>query len=606
MKKLNLSELFGTIGFRRIAALMMVIVMLAASTGCSLFGVDEEASSNASSSQEQTSSDNASSDLTDSTPSDTTSNEDTTSDNQGNYYDDTANNGGTNNGGTENGDADNEGTTSVDPLSGNINVDYEYKAGTSRTDATEIEPAVDPAPFYKGLVGYAEEERNKLRDEILNTKNTLEYYTPKNKDRIFYVSTKGSDANDGTSPEKAIQSLAAVDSLLLQAGDTVLFERGCIWRMGERFECQEGVLYGSYGEGRKPMILGSPKNFAQEIWKPSKKKNVWQINYMYAYPCGAFLDEGREIGYQKLTMRELEKNTDYFFDEETATLYFYCDKGNPSNVYYSMEFSQENMLMHISTGVDDVTVDNICIRYTGSGGVGTLYNNANIDVTNCEIAYTGGVWMGNVRGGNGLGSWCGGLDYNWDHNWVYQTFDSGMSPQGNISNHNYDNITMCNNLFEYNNCDIESWESGYGRADIDRPMTTYSNNHYDNNICRFTSLGWGTRADDGGIRGIDGVHYGHFAADQIKSMTFNNNIIDCPGRMIYKMTIGNKACYDNWERKGNVYYIRQSIRTMTNLTFQFHWKDEETRVAGHYASTKAETLAAFAEFEPDATVYWYK
>ena len=597
MKKLNLSELFGTIGFKRVAALMMVIVMLAASAGCSLFGGDEDVASSQPSSQAQNSSDNnASTDTPDDTTDDPTDQTDQTDVSYGdsNYGNGAGNGTNTGNGGT------------ADPLDGNINVDYEYKAGTSKTDATEIEHAVDPAPFYKGLVGYADKERDKLRDEILNTKNTLEYYTPKNKNRIFYVSTKGSDANDGTSPEKAIQSLAAVDSLLLQDGDTVLFERGCVWRMGEKFECREGVLYGSYGEGRKPMILGSPKNFAQEIWKPSNKKNVWQINYMYAYPCGAFLDEGREIGYQKLTMRELEKNTDYFFDEETATLYFYCDKGNPSNVYYSMEFSQDGMSMHCSTGVDNVTVDNICLRYLGSGGVATLYNNANIDVTNCEVAYVGGTWMGNVRGGNGLGSWCGGLDYNWDHNWVYQTFDSAMSPQGNISNHNYDNITMCNNLFEYNNADIESWESGYGRADIDRPMTTYSNNHYDNNICRFTSLGWGTRADDGGIRGIDGVHYGHFAADQIKSMTFNNNIIDCPGRMIYKMTIGNKACYDNWERKGNVYYIKQSLRTITALTFSFHWKDETTRVSGHSATTKVETLAAFAEFEPDAKVYWYK
>ena len=597
MKKLNLSELLGNIGFKRIAALMMVIVMLAAATGCSLFGNDDDVTSStpSTSSKEDTSSD-VSSDESEDNSSDVTSDAPVQS---------TPSTGNNNNGnGTGNGT---NAATKVDPLDGEINVDFEYKAGTSKTDATEIEHAVDPAPFYKGLVGYADKERNKLRDEILNTKNTLEYYKPKNKDRIFYVSTKGSDSNDGTSPKKAIQSLAAVDGLLLQDGDTVLFERGCIWRMGEKFECREGVLYGSYGEGRKPMILGSPKNFAQEVWKPSKKKNVWQINYMYAYPCGAFLDEGKEIGYQKLTMRELEKNTDYFFDEEMATLYFYCDKGNPSNVYYSMEFSQDGMSMHCSTGVDNVTVDNICLRYLGSGGVGTLYNNANIDVTNCEVAYVGGQWMGNVRGGNGLGSWCGGLDYNWDHNWVYQTFDSAMSPQGNNSYHNYDNITMCKNLFEYNNADIESWESGYNHADHKhKPMTTYSNNHYDNNICRFTSLGWGTRADDGGIRGIDGVHYGHFGKDQIKSMTFNNNIIDCPGRMVYKMSIDNKACYDNWERKGNVYYIKQSLRTTTALTFQFHWKDETTRVGGHSATTKAETLKAFAEFEPDAKVYWYK
>lgn len=572
MKKMKLSGLFSPNNAKRAMAVLMAIMMLALA-GC---GSDEKKNKDNNSSN-SSSQNNSSNQSEVETPSDDTSNNDSATEDVG----------------------------SVDPLAGNINIDYEYKVGTSRTDSNELEPAVDPAGYYRGYTGYAQKERDKRLKEILNTKNTLEYYDIKGK--IFYVSTKGNDSNDGLSPETPIQSLTAVDSLLIEEGDAVLFERGCVWRMLERFECREGVTYGSYGKGRKPMILGSPANFAQQVWKPSQKKNVWQINYMYAYPAGAFLDEGREIGYQKLTMRELEKNTDYFLDEGTATLYFYCDKGNPSNVYYSMEFSQGPLVMHCSTGVDNVTVDNLCLRYLGSGGVGTLYNNSNIDVTNCEIGFTGGVSMGAVRGGNGLGSWCGGYDYQWDHNWVYQTFDSGMSPQGNNSFHNYDNISMSNNLFEYNNADIESWESGYRHAEHkNKPMATYSNNHYDNNICRFTSLGWGTRADDGGIRGIDGVHYGHFGPDQIKSMTFNNNIIDCPGRMIYKMSIENKGSYDNWERKGNVYYIKQSMRTLNQLTFQFHWKDETTRVNGHSANDKKGTLAAFAEFEPDAKVYWYK
>ena len=76
--------------------------------------------------------------------------------------------------------------------------------------------------------------------------------------------------------------------------------------------------------------------------------------------------------------------------------------------------------------------------------------------------------------------------------------------------------------------------------------------------------------------------------------------------MIYKFSIADKYSYDNWKRTGNVYYIKQSIRTTNELTFQFHWIDESTRVSGHSAFDAASTKKAFAEFEPDAKVYWYK
>lgn len=36
---------------------------------------------------------------------------------------------------------------------------------------------------------------------------------------VYYVSNSGNDANDGKTPEKALQSLNAVNALLLKSGD---------------------------------------------------------------------------------------------------------------------------------------------------------------------------------------------------------------------------------------------------------------------------------------------------------------------------------------------------------------------------------------------------
>ena len=500
-------------------------------------------------------------------------------------------------------DLSSDDSNSVSPYDGIITADANTKSNTERTDAYEIKPVIDGSNLATNYKGYAEKERNKLLKEILNTPNTEEFYELKG--RIYYVSTKGNDANDGLSPETPIQTLEAIEGLFLEDGDAVLFERGCLWRMLENFPVRRGITYGSYGKGRKPMFYGSPKNFAQEIWKPSKKKNVWQISYMYAYPGQVIFNQGEEHGYRKLTIGAVEKNTDFYVDESIATLYIYCDRGNPAEVWDSIEVGGA-VGATMGTGTQNVIFDNLAFRY--SSGIFGNYNNNNWTVTNCESGYVGGTRLngGTGRAGNAITTYCGGENLYWCHNWVYQTFDSAYSPQGHAGKNafNYHDIYICDNLLEFNNCDIETWEAG--EEENGGPSDFY-NYYMDNNICRFTSLGWGTRPDDGGIRGIDGVHYGDFVADQITGpVSFSNNIIDCPGRQIYKFKIGNKATYDAWKRENNVYYIKQSLRTTEQLTAQFCWTSELYRVPGHKATNKQQTLDAFKEFEPDATVYWYK
>ncbi len=594
MKKIKLSEILKLANVKRAIALMMALTLLTLA-GCkgNPASSSEGGSSSEPSKVESTDSSDASSEETVDSSADSTTTPSITTPSVTTPVE----------------SEDTNASTSsyyIDPLKGDISVDPSITTEAPRKDAEELVPTVDPSNLCYKYEGYAQKERDALLDEILNTKNTLEYYKPKKGAKIYYVSPGGNNANDGLSHENAIQTIDGVYGLDLLPGDFVLFERNSVYRMTEAFELREGVTYGSYGEGRKPMFYGSSRNYAKVNWKPSKKKNVWQTSYLDTYPCGMFFNEGEEFGYLKLTLRAVEKNTDFFYDEENATFYVYCDRGNPSNVWDSIEISQDKSSFFLPSYVDDVVIDNISMRYMGNGGVYSNYINNRWSVTNCEIGFCGGTNMGAVRGGNGIGSWCGGQYYNWDHNWVYQTFDNGMSPQGNTGRGvfgDYHDISYSNNLSEFNNADIELWESGK-----DGNECKHYNYWMNNNICRFTSLGWGTRADDGGIRGIDGVHYGHMMADQITgTFQFNNNIIDCPGRMLYKFDTGNKAVFDAFERKGNTYYIKQSMRTITDLSYNFVWKDENTRVGGHSAVNEEQTVAAIKEMEPDVkAIYWYQ
>lgn len=79
--------------------------------------------------------------------------------------------------------------------------------------------------------------------------------------RIYYVdAVNGNDSNDGLSKDRALLSLNAVNRLVLDAGDKVLFKRGCVWN-GELVLTESGtksnpIIIGMYGEGTKPMING--------------------------------------------------------------------------------------------------------------------------------------------------------------------------------------------------------------------------------------------------------------------------------------------------------------------------------------------------------------
>ncbi len=86
----------------------------------------------------------------------------------------------------------------------------------------------------------------------------------------YYVAANGADDNPGTSPELAWKTLGRVNSAALQPGDSVLFRRGDVWRGSLRPKSggPDGVVrYADFGEGPKPLLLGSVSRNRPEHWR---------------------------------------------------------------------------------------------------------------------------------------------------------------------------------------------------------------------------------------------------------------------------------------------------------------------------------------------------
>ena len=452
---------------------------------------------------------------------------------------------------------------------------------------------------YPTNIGFCNIQADKLRQQILNTPNTDNFY--KANGDCYYISEHGDDLNKGNSPDNPLRTPEALAKTYLRPGDTVLFERGSLIRIRFPIRAVEGVTYGSYGEGEKPKIYASPENFAEEsFWKLTDKNNIWETEFPYEPAWGIFFNDGEKIGNLWKSIDSLNKNGDFHYDAENKKVYLYCDEGNPGGLYNSIEICPKTKIFYIPHFIKDVTIDNLCLKYTGDFAICSFDLKGNVNVTNCEIGCVGGLTNGKVRFGNavefytGAGVEHGPQNIKVEHNWIYQTFDTAVTWQGAGSeNCLHDNITFSNNLLEYNNADFEFYS---------RKGTILKNFKMDKNIMRFTSMGWGTNDIEGGVRGIEGCIRAiteDFAV--FENVSFTNNIIDCPARQVINWKL-NPEHKEKIFVKGNSVFIKGKLRTMDCVIQGL--QNDESEPYRLPAGNLQELIKAFERFDKTAEFKW--
>ncbi len=385
-----------------------------------------------------------------------------------------------------------------------------------------------------------EELYKKRKEEILNSKDELVI-----KGTTYYVSNSGDDDADGMTPETAWKTIDRVNRSWFRKGDGVLFRRGDLWR-GKTVETMPGVSYGAYGTGDKPKFYGWDENMADRVlWElVDADHNIWKYTKEITDPGTLVFNDG-EFNSRKLIPsfrnmqfvcrddeskpfvmeNEMTQDLDifWFFDSvleygtskgETfpipatayvgtfyGDLYLRCDKGNPGDVFDSIESIGRGVAFRVR-GNANVTVDNICIKYFCFGVAGGIHS-VGLHITNCEIGWIGGnIQMydggdpnypqgkrGSVtRFGNGTEIYGGCDDYVVEGNYIYQTYDAGASHQFNTTKKVVmQNICYADNLIEKCVYGIE-----YFLDQMDGESESYMRNFViKGNIIRLSGYGWG-------------------------------------------------------------------------------------------------------------------
>lgn len=294
--------------------------------------------------------------------------------------------------------------------------------------------------------------------------------------------------NDGTSQDRPIKTLEYLNGLDIPEGSVVYFKRGDIFR--GTVKAQKGVTYTCYGDNSlgKPEVWGSLYNYAEYgSWIETDTPNVYKYSEPQTEDVGMIVFNSGEANGEKIIRaldtttnkyynhktkesftdyRDLNKNLDFFHDEDNDYVYLYCEGGNPSDLYDVIDFSLRPHTFQVSKN-DNVVIDNMIFRYTGGHGVaaGTC---TGLTVQNCEFYWIGGGRQGvkgtTTRFGNGVEIWGGAYDFTIDNCYFHQIYDAGLTWQfynKDEANNEKDrplsavNVHFINNVMEYCNYSIE-------------------------------------------------------------------------------------------------------------------------------------------------------
>lgn len=330
------------------------------------------------------------------------------------------------------------------------------------------------------LSSCVEEQARARRKLVLDAKDDVSV-----PGRCWYVSPRGKPDNAGNHPSVPWDSLStlAANHEKIRCGDAVLFERGGVYR--GFITTISGVYYGAYGDGDKPCIYGSQKDYAASPWKRAGD-GLWTLDESFPADVGNIIfNHGEFVGCKKVHREDMRENYDFWSDAKDGNRLYLMLDTCPQHTFESIEIAFNLWLFRLEMN-SDIVVDNLAFKYCGGHGIRGS-GCRHITVRNCEFGFIGGSYLsgykeGLTRYGNAVEFMNGSQDVLVENCWVYHIYDSAYTHQG-LGNYCARNITFRDSLLEC--CGMGSIEYWLGEGSLCRDIT------YSGNIMRFAGYGFG-------------------------------------------------------------------------------------------------------------------
>ena len=482
------------------------------------------------------------------------------------------------------------------------------------------------------LQGYID-KTEALINEITNSPTTVSVTGTK-----YYVASDGDDNNDGKSPESAWKSVAKVSGFEgFKPGDGIFFKRGDTFRF-ETLEMHSGLTYSAYGEGNKPLLLASLDGVGKGKWVATEYPNIYAFTEKL---CGDSTDykNNRDVGHicindgkcwgikvqetkegNRLNIgtvfngiehytttvgrfrgeMDLDHNLEYFHNWDSETLFMYCDKGNPGEVFESMEIALRGRGIVVGEWIqteyhgprrsaENVVVDNLEVHGTGSHAlVGCFFKNTLVQY--CTFKWIGGAIQGkyifdrnySTRFGDAV-ECCFADNHVVRYCYASQVYDCCFTIQWGAPS-TMVNIEMYNNVSEFCNTGLEIWNNGGVMKNMD----------LHDNITRYNGYGWSNQRP-----GKDGnFFYGaYWVVKESENNHIRNNINYCSNKYSHLLRATGSKYYNFHD---NVYVMEEG-KMLVGIVDNPATSEGE-RISAEYTRENIEKYQAMG-FEPNTEFY---
>ena len=210
----------------------------------------------------------------------------------------------------------------------------------------------------------------------------------------YYVANNGDDDDTGTSPSSPWQTVARVNTASLEPGDRVLFRRGDEWyealTITTSGEAGKPILFGAYGTGPRPRILGSIRltewsHVSGNIWVSSEATSDPSLGAPHdgsqsgsgGYPGGAWFEEldgavtwGHQEAYIDYAGDDAELAEPYDWGWHDGHIYLYAPT-DPTAEYAGVHVAQRQYAIGMpgNNPQEHIIIDGLEMSFTPIQGV---------------------------------------------------------------------------------------------------------------------------------------------------------------------------------------------------------------------------------------------